>query len=349
MLFWLGEHLQGAWGPLGLLSSYLFLAGLGPALAAIMTWILLPRFWERMPRDRGRAFAVGAVQSQGKPTGTGFIFILIYVLVCLLVAPLTPIFLETLACILFAMLTGFWDDQSEVPWHEYKKAALDALIVGLTAVALCQLKSVTWWFPFVKQTVLVPPVIFVPLAAALLWFSINATNCTDGVDGLSGSLCALAFLYLGGLLFIVVGHKELSSQVLVPYNPAGAEWAIMAFAMVGVLSGYLWYNANPSLILMGDAGSRALGLLLGVLVLASGNPFLILAVGGLILVNGGTGLIKVSLKRFFNIEFLWNIRFPLHDHMKQNLKWSNPQVLVRFVLLQALLTPLLLLIFIKLR
>jgi phospho-N-acetylmuramoyl-pentapeptide-transferase len=100
---------------------------------------------------------------------------------------------------------------------------------------------------------------------------------------------------------------------------------------------------------MGDAGSRALGLLLGVLVLASGNPFLILAVGGLILVNGGTGLIKVSLKRFFNIEFLWNIRFPLHDHMKQNLKWSNPQVLVRFVLLQALLTPLLLLIFIKLR
>ena len=74
------------WGPLGFLASPLFLAASGPLLAAALTWVLLPRFWERMPRDHGKVFAVDGSKSQGKPTGTGFIFMIIYVFVCLLVA-----------------------------------------------------------------------------------------------------------------------------------------------------------------------------------------------------------------------------------------------------------------------
>ena len=349
MLYWLGGQLQGIWGPLRLLSSPLFLAAFGPALAAALTWRLLPRFWGRMPPDHGKVFAVDGTKSQGKPTGTGLIFVIIYAVVCLLVAPPTPVFLQMLGCIFLAMLSGFLDDASETPWHEYKKAALDLGIVVLAALVFCQLKPVEWWLPFTKQVYSVPVWLFIPLAVALLWLSINATNCTDGVDGLCGSLCSLALLYLGGFLIIVVGQAGISRTLLVPHTTEAVGWAILAFTMIGALASYLWYNANPSLILMGDAGSRALGLLLGVLVLATGNPFVILAVAGVILVNGATGLVKVSLKRFLNIEFLWNIRFPLHDHMRKNLNWSIPQVLVRFVLIQALLTPLLLLIFIKAR
>ena len=119
--------------------------------------------------------------------------------------------------------------------------------------------------------------------------------------------------------------------------------------MVGCLASYLWYNCNPSVVLMGDAGSRPIGLLLGVLVLASGNPFLVLIVAAVVLVNGGTGLLKVALLRFFRIPIFRNVRYPLHDHVRKNLGWSNTQVLVRFMLLQAVGTPLLLILLLKLR
>jgi phospho-N-acetylmuramoyl-pentapeptide-transferase len=123
----------------------------------------------------------------------------------------------------------------------------------------------------------------------------------------------------------------------------------MAFAMVGCLAGYLWHNAHPSAVLMGDAGSRPMGLLLGMLVLASGNPFLIFVVASVVLVNGGTGLLKVALLRFFKIGIFHQVRYPLHDHFRQQHGWSNTQVLVRFMLLQAVGTPLLLVLLLKVR
>ncbi len=98
-----------------------------------------------------------------------------------------------------------------------------------------------------------------------------------------------------------LGHKDVSAYLLLPHYANGPAWAMLAFSMIGCLASYLWYNCNPSVVLMGDAGSRPIGLLLGVLVLASGNPFLVLVVATVVLVNGGTGLLKVALLRFFRI------------------------------------------------
>jgi phospho-N-acetylmuramoyl-pentapeptide-transferase len=123
----------------------------------------------------------------------------------------------------------------------------------------------------------------------------------------------------------------------------------MAFVLVGCLTGYLWYNSYPSMVLMGDAGSRPIGLMLGILVLATGNPFLILVVAYVVLVNGATGLIKVALLRFLNIGIFGQVRYPLHDHVRHKLGWSNTQVLVRFMLLQAVGTPILLVLLLKVR
>jgi len=183
----------------------------------------------------------------------------------------------------------------------------------------------------------------------LIWISINATNCTDGVDGLSGSLLVLAYFYLGALLYGVVGRSDLAEYLLVPHDVLGANWGIMAFTLLGTLAAYLWFNAFPSQVLMGDAGSRPLGLMLGVLVLTTGNPFLILVVAGVVLINGGTGLVKLAVMRFFRIPFLRSVRFPLHDHCRAHLGWSSSQVLIRFVLLQAVLTPILFVILLKMR
>ena len=113
--------------------------------------------------------------------------------------------------------------------------------------------------------------------------------------------------------------------------------------------GYLWHNAFPSSVLMGDAGSRALGFFTGFCVMLSGNPFLIFATSSIIFINGGMGLLKVALKRFFHISILEKIRFPLHDHMRKNRGWSPTQVLIKFTIMQLLITVALLAIFFKIR
>lgn len=349
MFYWLGEQLFGVYGPFRLFTSYLFLGGVGCALSVILTWWLLPKLWHLLPRDQGRAHAVGAAQSEGKPVGAGVVFIPIFVLGCLLFAQLQAQYIETLGCLLLAMWVGFLDDRAKGGWGEYRLGALDLGISVLAAMVVCQLKPIHLWLPLVKTTVVVSPWLFVPMAAVLLWLAINATNCTDGVDGLSGSLCALAFIYLGATLYGIVGHRVIAQYLLVPHYPDGAGWALLAFMMTGCLMGYLWHNANPSAVLMGDAGSRPLGLLLGMLVLACGNPFLIFVVAGVVLVNGATGLLKVALLRFFKIGIFKNVRYPLHDHVRQKKGWSNTQVLVRFILLQAVVTPILLVLLLKIR
>jgi len=349
LLFWIGSYLSAIYGPFRLLSSYLFLAGLGVALSAVGTWYLLPRLWDRLPTDQGRVYAVGAEQSKGKPVGAGAIFVPIFVVVCLLIIPFSWRTLAALGCVLLAMLEGYLDDRSHGGWSEYKLGAIDLGISLLAALVLCGFTPVQVWLPLFKAPLMVTPWVYVPLATALVWLSINATNCTDGVDGLSGGLSAMAFLYLGGILYGILGHQDISQYLLVPHYPDGADWALMAFVMVGCLAGYLWHNSYPSAVLMGDAGSRPMGLLLGILVLACGNPFLILIVAGVVLINGATGLLKVALLRFFKIGIFKGVRYPLHDHVRQTAGWSNTQVMVRFVLLQALGTPILLVFLFKVR
>jgi phospho-N-acetylmuramoyl-pentapeptide-transferase len=348
LLPWLGQQLIDFFGPFRLFTSYLFLASIGAALAALATWYLLPYLWERLPRDQGRVHAVNAHQAQGKPVGAGAVFMPIFAAVAFLTVPFDWRILGVIGCVLLSMVEGYLDDRVH-GLSEYTLGAMDLGISLLGAVVLCQFNAYKLWLPLFKTPVVLSPWAFIPLTTLVLWLMINATNCTDGVDGLSASLSILAFIYLGTILYAVVGHKDISGYLLVPHYPDGANWALLSFIMVGCLAGYLWHNSLPSAVLMGDAGSRPMGLLLGLLVMASGNPFLIFVVTGVVLVNGATGLLKVALLRFFRISIFKTVRYPLHDHVRHKLGWSNTQVLVRFVLLQAIVTPILLVLLFKVR
>ena len=349
MLYYLGVWLADSAGPFRLFTSYIFLGGLGAALATIATWWLLPRYWHLLPRDKGRAFAVDAEKSIGKPVGAGLLFISIFILLVLLIVPFQWQFMGILLCVAAAMALGFWDDCSRGGLSEYLLGALDLAIAILAAVIICQLENFILWLPLYKNPVEVSPLLFIPMAVVLIWVSINATNCTDGVDGLSASLASLGVLFLGGVLYGIVGHQQIAEYLLVPHYPHGADWGLMALILVGCLAGYLWYNSYPSSVLMGDAGSRPVGLMLGMLAVAAGNPFLILVVAFVILVNGATGIVKLAIRRFFKIGIFRRVRYPLHDHVRHNLNWSNTQVLVRFMLLQAVCTPVLLVLLFKVR
>ena len=349
MLYLLGELLQSSFGPFRLLTSRLFLGAVSLVLSWSLTFILLPRLMGKLPRDRGRAHAVQSGAAQGKPTGAGFIFVTIFIFVQFLVLPPATQPLSILALTFIAMLSGWFDDKSINSWGEYKKGLIDLLLAAGTSVVLCEMNPMELWLPFTKAMVVVPPFVYICLGTILIWIAINSTNCTDGVDGLSGTLTAIAFTCLGGILYFVLGHREIATYLLLPHYSDGATWGIMAFSMVGVLAAYLWYNAHPSILLMGDAGSRAMGFLLGVFVLKTGNPFLILIVSAVLLLNGGTGLVKVALLRFFKIAIFRTVRFPLHDHVRHNKGWSNPQVLVRFAVLQVMMTLVLMVLLLKVR
>lgn len=356
MLYYASAYISEFFGPGRLLQSHAVLIGLSLFLGFFIVCFFLPKFYKYLPTDRGREFTVHGEEAKGKPTGSGLVFISIFVLVALICAPLNIQQSIILLLTWLTMLTGYLDDRSINSWGELRKGLLDLVISLVASFILYYFNSnylvngeVTLWLPFVTHTIVVAPWVFIIVSTVIIWASINTTNCTDGVDGLSSTLVLVALVTVGGLFYFVLGHKEFSSYLLVPHIKDGASWAVIIFALIGVIMGYLWHNAFPSKVLMGDAGSRALGFFIGVCVIISGNPFLLIATSTVIFVNGGLGLVKVALLRFFKIKILTNIRFPLHDHFKKKKGWSATQVLVKFVIIQSLFTFGMLAILLKIR
>ena len=363
MLYYLSQYLTQFWGPFRLLQSYALLLAGGAFTAALLALALLPRLWDKLPRDRGKAIVkdLGGMKSAGKPTGAGFWVTLICLPVILLFAPLRFWDMMAVAMLYAAMLFGYLDDRALVPWGELKKGLLDAVVSVAIAVFLffghAEQGKMICWLPFLKELVYIPFWIYVPAAAFILWFTMNATNCSDGVDGLAGTLTVITLAMLAVILYVVVGYRPVAHYFLIPVYSEAARWAIVVMIVAGGFGGYLWFNAEPSKILMGDAGSRFLGILVATASIMTGNPLLVLALSPIVLVNGGGGLgklvlLRVAKKLGFDIgedNVIRKIRFPLHDHCKKNLGWSNAQVLMRFVLLQLIVMPALLILLIKIR
>ena len=303
--------LLGLEGPRALLVGTLF--------CGVLTFVLLAGGMKVLPRDGGREFAHDGALSAGKPRGAGLLFVLAFLLSALCFLPFS---VETLIYLLLtgaAMLTGFLDDAAKHPWGELKKGLLDLVLAGLAAVTYVNFQGSAFWC-FGNQVAL-PPVVFGILAAALIWGSINVTNCSEGVDGLCGTLSvsSLLTIYSVGLV-----------------TGVGGEFTPASVLLIGAILAYLWFNATPSRLLMGDAGSRAIGFFLAVAILKTGRPLLYLPAALVLLVDGGSSLFKVSVIRFLKIKIMTNIRTPLHDHVRKNKDWSNTQVVFRFAILQAL-------------
>ena len=298
-------------------------AALGLLAAFVGTCLFTAKCSKLLPRDAGRAFAHDGKLSAGKPRGAGIIFIFVFVAAAFLFAPVNLEIIIYLILIVAEMLTGYMDDASENPWGEYKKGLLDLIVAVILAVTYLSFNSSTIEIVSLGICLTIPPVLFGLLTVILVWGSINVTNCTDGVDGLSGTL---AIITLG--TFYVIDH--------IKGNQDNFTFLILLF-MICIL-GYLWYNATPSLLLMGDAGSRAMGIFISIAALKSGSPLLYIPVALVFILDGGLGLLKVALIRGFKIHILKNVRTPLHDHVRKVMGWSNTQTVFRFAIIQIVIS-----------
>ena len=297
-----------------------WIAFLGVIFSFAVTCIAIARFHKYLPTDQGRKFAHEGALSAGKPRGAGIIFVFVFVAGALLFAPLSPELIIYWILIIVEMLTGYFDDAAEKPWNEYLKGFLDFALAVVVALAFLHYNSSTVTFAIFGSSVTLPPIVFAILTIILVWASINVTNCSDGVDGLSGTLTIITLM----TIFVM---DRVMEDVADPFT-----YTILLFSVC--ILGYLWYNATPSKLLMGDAGSRAMGLFIAIAILKSRSPFMYFLVAIVLILDGGLGLIKVSLLRFLKIHILKNTTTPLHDHARKKLGWSNAQVVFRFAIIQ---------------
>ncbi len=117
-----------------------------------------------------------------------------------------------------------------------------------------------------------------------------------------------------------------------------SDFSYTILLFIVCILGYLWYNATPSRMLMGDAGSRAMGIFISIAILKTHSPLLYIPVAFVLIMDGGLGLLKVALLRFFKIKIFANTRLPLHDHVRKALKWSNTQTVFRFSIIQIIIS-----------
>ena len=303
-------------------------------LPVVVCSVLLALFKDKLPRDQGREFAFNGKLSAGKVRGAGIVFVCAFVIVSLLTLTL-PISADAikanleyyfyLILIFLGMLSGYLDDKAEKPWGEYKKGAIDLVISALTAANFVYFNPDMLSISFFGMTLNIPPVIFGVIAAVLVWMLINATNCSDGIDGFCGSLTIVSLISIMGAV-TVLGAEDVKINYLI---------IIMIFTLLP----YLWRNAEPSTMMMGDAGSRALGLFLCICIFKTGNILLVIPFCFMLCLDGLLGIVKVSLIRFLKMKNAFkNIRTPLHDHFRKNKGWSNTQVIFRFCMIQALIS-----------
>lgn len=182
------------------------------------------------------------------------------------------------------------------------------------------------YVPFLKDSIMDLGWFYVFFAAFVIVGSSNALNLTDGLDGLAIGPTIISAATLGFFAY-VAGHTELANYLFIPYVPDVGELLVLVSAVIGAGVGFLWYNAYPAEIFMGDVGSLSLGGCLGTIAVLTKNEFLFVLIGGIFVIEAVSVILQVASfktrgKRIFKMA-------PIHHHFEL-LGWPETKVIVRF-------------------
>jgi phospho-N-acetylmuramoyl-pentapeptide-transferase len=238
---------------------------------------------------------------------------------------------------------GFYDDylkvtkQSHLGFSGKARLALEFAIAGIAAFAIMRAGlepfSSSLAFPFAKELILNLGWFFIPFAAFVMVGAGNAVNLTDGLDGLAIVPIMIASASFGVIAYLS-GNAVFAEYLQIHFVPGTGELAVILGAVIGAGLGFLWFNAPPAAIFMGDTGSLALGGLIGAVAVATKHEIVLVIVGGLVVVEIlsviiQVGYFKMTGKRVF-------LMAPIHHHFEK-LGWTESQVVIRFWIVAVML------------
>ena len=279
----------------------------------------------------------------GTPTMGGLMIIFATLIATLLWSELNNpyIWLMVLVTLGFGLI-GFADDYLKVIKKHNQGLSGRAKLVAQTLVALVPAIwfyvnpsfNTTLTFPFFKQFQPDLGIFFIPFAIFVIVGCANAVNLTDGLDGLAiGPVTIAAAFYM--IFCYLGGNFKAATYLSIPYVRGVGELSIYLGALVGAGVGFLWYNAYPAQVFMGDVGALALGGVLGTVALATKQEILLAIVGGIFVVEALSVILQVGFFKVSNGRRIFRMA-PLHHHFE--LKgWPEPKVIVRFWIIAIIL------------
>lgn len=301
---------------------------------------------------------------KGTPTMGGILILGSVFISTLLWARLDSIFLWlALGATTMFGLIGFADDYIKIVKKRSlgltgKQKLAGQLLTALVVWAVLYFFTNYTWnlsIPFWKETAItniswVGPVVYLVFIVFVLLGSSNAVNLTDGMDGLATSITFVAMSALTALTY-VASDRRWAEYLDITHNPSSAELTIFCGAMVGASLGFLWYNAPPAEVFMGDVGSLAIGGALGTVAILTKQEFLLPFIGGIFIIEAASVMLQVSFfkftKRSTGVGKRIFLQAPLHHHF-QMAGWKEPKIVFRFLIV-AILFALLSLSTLKLR
>jgi phospho-N-acetylmuramoyl-pentapeptide-transferase len=341
------------------LFNYITFRAAGAAVTAIVLAFLVGPRVIALLRDRkvGQVVRVeGPVthhHKRGTPTMGGIIVVLCTLIPTLLWAPLTNRYvLVAAAATLWMGCIGFVDDYLKFVEEKSRGLVARYKLVGQITFGLAlgwyllsfplaanpQPNAIT--LPFFKYVVIVlPPLIYVAFVTLVTAGASNAVNLTDGLDGLATGLTAIAATTFAIFAYLF-GRRDAADYLLVPYLAGAGELTIFCVSLMGAALGFLWYNAHPAQIFMGDTGSLAIGGALGTVAILLKSEILLALVGGVFVAEAGSVIIQTGVYRWHlrrrGRPYADQHRFfrmaPLHHHFEQ-LGWPEPRIVARFYII----------------
>jgi phospho-N-acetylmuramoyl-pentapeptide-transferase len=322
---------------------------LGPPIIA---WLRRMNFGEHYT-SRAQAHGVTGApghDKRGTPTMGGVLVVLVIELTVLLWTQLNYLVALALLPLFGLALLGFFDDYTKVTRQtsdgvrsKVKLSAQLALSLFI-AVYLYYLPDTRYLVteilvPFVKAPVLTGAgSLGIGLTILTIVGSSNAVNLTDGLDGLAIG-CTLLVAAVFAILTYVAGHVKIAAYLQVPYVPGSGELTVVCAAIFGASLGFLWFNAYPAEVFMGDTGSLALGGVLGIIAVLIHQPLVLLIAGGVFVLEALSVMLQVGgyklTRRLYGQGRRLLLMAPLHHHF-QKRGWPESKVTTRFYILGVL-------------
>lgn len=234
---------------------------------------------------------------------------------------------------------GFYDDylkvtlQTEKGFSGKARLGLEFLIAALASLIIMLTGTADLGFPFIKVYLLNLGWFFVPFAAFVIVGTGNAVNFTDGLDGLAivpVMVAASSF----ALIAYLSGNSIFADYLQIPFVPGTGELTVVVGAVVGAGLGFLWFNAPPAAIFMGDTGSLALGGLLGTIAVATKHEIVLAIIGGLFVMEALSVIIQVASYKMTGKRVF--LMAPIHHHFEKK-GWTESQVVIRFWIISIIL------------